>query len=154
MVDLWVYFLLFANFAIQLSTFIRPLVIFLSTFGLFTYSAKLDLAVFEIILIMYTVTDLLTSLSILYLHHRIGLRQISPKKKVKLFRDTSEVPGQLMSRALLDQAQSLKTDIQEDEEGSLEVLYTSKKAETELGFTDFQSELYNTFSNWKMTESM
>ena len=38
-VKLWVYTLLFANFAIQLSTLIRPLVIFLSTFGLFTYSA-------------------------------------------------------------------------------------------------------------------
>jgi hypothetical protein len=38
-VKLWVYTLLFANFAIQLSTLIRPLVIFLSSFGLFTYSA-------------------------------------------------------------------------------------------------------------------
>jgi hypothetical protein len=92
LVLLWVYFLLFANFAIQLSTFLRPLVILLSTFGLFTYSPQLDLAVFNTIMIMYTVTDLLTSLSILYMHHRMGLRQIAnanKKSKVQLFRESS-----------------------------------------------------------------
>ena len=90
-VHLWVYFLLFANFAIQLSTFLRPLVIFLSTFGLFTYSPQLDKVVFETIMIGYTVTDLLTSLSILYMHHRMGLRQIAAhkKSKVQLFRESS-----------------------------------------------------------------
>lgn len=75
---------------------------------------------------------------------------MSPKKKVKLIRDSSEVTGKLMSQAKVNQALSVNTDIQEEEEGSLEVFYTQEKeVETEQGFTDFQSGLYNTFSNQK-----
>jgi len=99
--DLWVFVLVFFNLAIQFSTFLRPLVRFLSSYGFLPYSDDLDLAVFKCILIASVVTDLLTSLSILYLHHRMGLRQIAPKKKVNLYHDSqAELPEQMLSLKL------------------------------------------------------
>jgi hypothetical protein len=44
--DLWVFVLVFFNLAVQFSTFLRPLVIFLSTYGFLPYSDDLDRAVF------------------------------------------------------------------------------------------------------------
>jgi len=61
---------------------------------------------------------------------------------------------QLMSSIkVISKEVSRKTDIQQDEEeedqeedGSVEVLYSTEKVEMELGLTEFQSQLFNTFS--------
>ena len=61
---------------------------------------------------------------------------------------------QLMSSIkVISQEVSSKRDIQQDEEeedqeedGSVEVFYSTEKAEMELGLTEFQSQLFNTFS--------
>ena len=61
---------------------------------------------------------------------------------------------QLMSSIkVISKEVSRKTDIKQDEEeeyqeedGSVEVFYSTEKAEMELGLTEFQSQLFNTFS--------
>ena len=99
--DIWVFILVFTNLAIQLSTFIWPLLRFLKAIDILSYSADLDITIYKCILIAATINDLLTSLSILYLHHRMGLRQIAPKKIVNLYHDSE---GELLP----EQALSLK----------------------------------------------
>ena len=68
---------------------------------------------------------------------------------------------QLMSSIKVkSQEVSRKTDIQQDEEeedqeddGSVEVFYSQEKVEMDLGLTEFQSQLFNTFSMKDVTES-
>jgi hypothetical protein len=88
---------------------------FLDTYEVLNYSIELDLPIFLTMKIILGITDLLTSLSILYLHHRMGLRQITPKKKVNLLTGNQELlPEELiMKPKSLKKVQSspLSTDI-------------------------------------------
>ncbi len=115
--DLWVFSLLFVNLAVQLASFVRPMIRFLATFGVINYSSELDYPISFTMKIMLGIADLLTSLSILYLHHRMGLRQITPKKKVNLYHDSQgELPEELTlnqkSKYQVVNTSPLSTDIQ------------------------------------------
>ena len=80
------------NFTIQILSFIKALIDLLRICKAINYSDSIDEQVLLMLEIMRAIIDILTCLSILYLHHGMGLRSMKQNEKVDIFHDSLSLP--------------------------------------------------------------
>ena len=154
MVTIWVISLAFLNLSHQIASFLRAFLIFLSTFSLFTVPKDLDYRVHLSLSIFAIFKDLITALSILYLHHRMGMKEMGQMVKIDVYKlideEREDQNGIVGLRVRSDglHLSSLSSHQEVEEVGEDHFENTLKncsfvKMKEDLGFTSFQVCLYD-----------